>query len=294
MDIERLPGFNCELFRFRFGNSYRVKNFKDLVEAYDYVLKEDPKAYLVIYNHEDFSETSMDIPKDEDIYKGGSFIISADRSFKFNFNNMNSDGKHLVTVEYINETIHSIAYTNKFTKTDKDIRVWYMKCKDKSYFIINQAEYKLEVKEFTKIKTLKDLKDAMWRYDISFPVWYSHSSSLLYGLGFKTIKPDFTIILDDCNYCSEVPRILLNDTCAFDNTDIHLKSFSVTTDVRKKSISSADIANCITAIENPEEYNDNTIFDLDGAHNRYYFLCCYAGGVYTGFIISKEYVPYPI
>ena len=293
MNLERLAGFNCELFRFRFGNSYRVKNFADLVEAHNYILKEDPEAYLVIYNHEDFSETYMDIPKDEDIYKGGSFTIFVGNSFKFGFDNLNPEGKHFATVESMDEIIQSMAYRNKYSITDKDIRVWYMKCKDKSYFIINQAEYKLEVKEFTKIKTLKDLKDAMWRYNISFPVWYSHSSNLLYGIGFKSIRLDSPITLDDCSYCSKVPQIFLNDICTFDNTNFHQKCFSVTTDIRKKSISSADIINYINNIKNPEEYNDNIIFDLDGVHNRYYFLCCYAGGVYTGFILSKEYVPYP-
>lgn len=308
MNLERLAGFNCELFTFRFGNSYRMKVYNDFVEAFDYILKEDPKAYFVMYNHEDFSETSMDIPKDEDIYRGGSFITFTTNSFEFDFG-LNSNGECLATVESLDEIVHSMAYTNKltktdkdiratayankFNKTDKDIRAWYIKTKDKSYFIINQAEYNIEVKEFTKIKTLKDLKDAMWRYNFSFPVWYSCSANLLYGIGFKSIRLDTPITLDDCSYCSEVPRILLKDTCTFDNTNFHQKNFSVTTDVRKKSISSADIVKYINDIKDPEEYKDNTVFDLDGAHNRYYFLCCYAGGVYTGFILSREYVPYP-
>lgn len=287
MNLERLAGFNCELFTFRFGNSYRMKVYNDFVEAFDYILKEDPKAYFVMYNHEDFSETSMDIPKDEDIYRGGSFITFTTNNFEFDFG-LNSNGECLATVESLDGIVHSMAYTNKLTKTDTDI-----KAKDKSYFIINQAEYNIEVKEFTKIKTLKDLKDAIWRYNFSFPVWYSCSTNLLYGIGLKSIRLDTPITLDDCSYCSEVPRILLKDTCTFDNTNFHQKSFSVTTDVGKESISSADIANCIKDIKNPEEYKDNTVFDLDGAHNRYYFLCCYASGVYTGFILSREYVPYP-
>lgn len=293
MNLERLPGFNCELFRFRFGNSYRMKNFKDFMDVIIYALENDPEAKFVIYNHEDFSETSMDIPKEEDLYKGGSFFMERNGYFEFKFDH--SDDADPIAAASVYEALRPLDKYERLKtfKTNRDIRAWYMKCKDKSYFIINQAKYKLEVKEFTKIKTLKDLKDAMWRYDISFPVWYSQSSSLLYGLGFKTIKPDFTIILDNCNYCSEVPKILLKDVCTFDNTDLHQKSFSVTTDVSKKSISSADIANCITAIKNPEDYKDNAAFDLDGTHNRYYFLCCYAGGVYTGFILSREYVPYP-
>ena len=291
MNLERLAGFNCELFTFRFGNSDRMKVYNDFVEAFDYILKEDPKAYFVMYNHEDFSETSMDIPKDEDIYRGGSFTAFTINSFEFSFR-LNSNGECFATVESLGEIVHSMAYTNKLTKTDKDIRAWYIKTKDKSYFIINQAEYNIEVKEFTKIKTLKDLKDAMWRYNISFPVWYSRSFSLLYGIGFKSVRLDTPITLDDCSYCSEIPQILLKDTCTFDNTNFHQKSFSVTTDVRKKSISSADIANYIAAIKDPEEYKDDTAFDFDQGNSRYYFLCCYAGGVYTGFILSRDYVLY--
>lgn len=291
MNLERLAGFNCELFTFRFGNSYRMKVYNDFVEAFDYILKEDPEAYFVMYNHEDFSETSMDIPKDEDIYRGGSFTAFTINSFEFSFG-LNSNGECLATVESLDEIVHSMAYTNKLTKTDKDIRAWYIKTKDKSYFIINQAEYNIEVKEFTKIKTLKDLKDAMWRYNISFPVWYSRSFSLLYGIGFKSVRLDTPITLDDCSYCSEVPQIFLKDTCTFDNTNFHQKSFSITTDVRKKSISSADIANYITDIKDPEEYKDDTAFDFDQGNSRYYFLCCYASGVYTGFILSRDYVLY--
>ena len=268
-----------------------MKVYNDFVEAFDYILKEDPKAYFVMYNHEDFSETSMDIPKDEDIYRGGSFTAFTINSFEFSFR-LNSNGECFATVESLGEIVHSMAYTNKLTKTDKDIRAWYIKTKDKSYFIINQAEYNIEVKEFTKIKTLKDLKDAMWRYNISFPVWYSRSFSLLYGIGFKSVRLDTPITLDDCSYCSEIPQILLKDTCTFDNTNFHQKSFSVTTDVRKKSISSADIANYIAAIKDPEEYKDDTAFDFDQGNSRYYFLCCYAGGVYTGFILSRDYVLY--